>query len=239
MNNPNSKRMLVILAHPDDESFATGGTLAKYANQGVQVVHLCATKGEAGIPGKSFAETAAIREHELLQAAKSLGTEVHFLGYPDGKLANLPPEFILKTISSWMQRVQPQLIITFGPDGVSGHPDHVTISNIVTQAYDLTDQKGMLLYIHPSDATLLGCGVTSSDGNHERELVAVDISDFKFQKLDAMKSHVSQNPGLDGLPEDEINKIACSEIFSIARKAEILDNLPQWFETQEAFAEIE
>ncbi len=77
--------MLVILAHPDDESFAVGGTLAKFAKQGVRVILICATRGEAGISGMKPEEVGKIREGELREAAKHLGIEVYFLGYRDGE----------------------------------------------------------------------------------------------------------------------------------------------------------
>ena len=89
------KRMLAIFAHPDDESFAAGGTLAKYAHQGVQVTLLCATRGEAGISGVTPEEAGAIREAELRKAAEHLGIEVYFLGFQDGELAQTKPETIV------------------------------------------------------------------------------------------------------------------------------------------------
>ncbi len=220
------KRMLVILAHPDDESFAVGGTLAKYAHQDVQVILLCATRGEAGIPGVNPEEAGDIRERELRKAAEHLGIEVYFLGYLDGELAQTKPEALLETIACWIDLVQPQVILTFGPDGVSGHPDHVTISHIVTQAYDQCYKKGMLLYIRPSEATALGCGVTSSNTEDGQPLVEVDISDYKLDKVRAIQCHASQNPGLPGRPEEEVDKIPCSELYTIARDTENRGELP-------------
>jgi len=225
------KRMQVILAHPDDESFAVGGTLAKYAHQNVQVILLCATRGEAGIQGVKPEEAGDIRERELRQAAEHLGIEVYFLGYQDGGLANTPPEMLLETIACWIDLVQPQVILTFGPEGVSGHPDHVTISHTVTKAYDLSYQKGLLLYIRPSEATVLGCGVSFSNSEDGKPLLEVDISDYKMDKVRAIQCHASQNPGLSGRPEEEVEKIPCHELYTIARDAKTADNYPDWFET--------
>jgi LmbE family N-acetylglucosaminyl deacetylase len=227
------RRMLVILAHPDDESFAAGGMLAKYAHQDVQIVLLCATRGEAGIPGVESEEAGELRERELRQAAERLGIEVYFLGYQDGKLDQTQPGLLLETISCWIDLVQPQVVLTFGPEGVSGHPDHVTISNIVTQAYDRCYKKGLLLYIRPSEATALGCGVTTSEVDSGQPLVEIDISDYKLDKVRAIQSHASQNPGLSGKPEVEMDKIPCHELFTIARDAKTADNYPDWFETRE------
>lgn len=86
MNPP--KNLLVILPHPDDENFPMGGTLAKYAANHTRVALVCATRGEAGIPGKPPAEAGRLREDELHQAAAVLGLDnVHFLDYNDGTLA--------------------------------------------------------------------------------------------------------------------------------------------------------
>jgi len=230
MNNIKSKRMLVVLAHPDDESFPIGGTLAKYAHQDVQVILLCATRGEAGIPGIKPEEAGAIRERELRNAAEHLGIEVYFLGYQDGELAQTNSEMLLETIACWIDLVQPQVILTFGPDGVSGHPDHVTISNVVTQAYDQYYNKGLLLYIHPSEATVLGCGIPYSKLDAGQPLVEVDISQYKLDKVRAIQSHASQNPGLPGRPEEEAEKIPCHEIYTVVRAAGTIENYPDWFE---------
>ncbi len=78
---------LAVFAHPDDESFAAGGTLAKYAAEGVEVAIVSTTRGEAGIRGLDAAEASRIREAELRQAAAELGAnQVRFLGYRDGTL---------------------------------------------------------------------------------------------------------------------------------------------------------
>ena len=232
MNEIKPKRMLVILAHPDDESFAAGGTLAKYAHQDVQVILLCATRGEAGIPGVKPEEAGAIREAELRKAAQHLGIEVYFLGYLDGELEHTKPEMLLETIACWVDLVQPQVILTFGPDGVSGHPDHVTISHIVTQVYDQFYNMGMLLYIRPSEATVLGCGVSFSNSDDGKPVVEVDISDYKLEKVRAIQSHASQDPGLPGRPEEEVEKIPCSELYTIARENKFQDEPINWFEGQ-------
>jgi LmbE family N-acetylglucosaminyl deacetylase len=231
MSELKPKRMLVILAHPDDESFTVGGTLAKYAHQDVQVILLCATRGEAGIPGVKPEEGGELRESELRKAAEHLGIEVYFLGFQNGELAQTKPEALLETVACWIDLVQPQVILTFGAEGVSGHPDHVTISHIVTQAYDQFYTKGMLLYIRPSEATALGCGVTSSNMNDGQPLVEVDISTYKLDKVRAIQCHASQNPGLPGRPEEEVDKIPCSELYTIARDLKTAENYPDWFET--------
>lgn len=230
MHEIKPKRMLVVLAHPDDESFAVGGTLAKYADQDVQIVLLSATCGEAGIPGVTAEAACAIRERELKQAAGHLGIEPFFLGFPDGGLVQTMPESIMEAVACWMDQVQPQVILTFGSDGVSGHSDHITISDIVTRVYDRCYKKGLLLYIRPSAATVLGCGVSDLNSDDARPLVEVDICNYRLQKVMAIQSHVSQDPGLPGRPEEEMEKIPCSELFTLARENTFQDQPVDWFE---------
>jgi LmbE family N-acetylglucosaminyl deacetylase len=88
----------------------------------------------------------------------------------------------------------------------------------------------MLLYIHPSEATVLGCSVSLSNTEDGKPLVEVDISDYKLAKVRAIQSHASQDPGLPGKPEEEVDKIPCSEVYSIARDANPTENYPDWFE---------
>jgi LmbE family N-acetylglucosaminyl deacetylase len=223
--------MLAVFAHPDDESFGSGGTLAKYAHQDVQVVLLCVTRGEAGIPGVKPEEAGNIRTRELRKAAEQLGIEVYFLDYPDGGLARTKSQTLLEMIACWIDLIQPQVILTFGPEGVSGHSDHIAISHMVTQAFDLTYKKGMLLYLHPSEATILGCGVSSTGLEDTQPLIEVDISDYKLEKIRAIQCHASQNPTLSGKPENVTDKIPCSELYTVARDMKLKDNYPDWFET--------
>ena len=225
MNELKPNRMLVVLAHPDDESFAVGGTLAKYAHEGIQVILLCATRGEAGISGVAPEKAGKIRELELLRAAKYLGIEVHFLDYKDGELSKTNSRELLEHIACWIDTVQPQVVLTFGPDGVSGHPDHVTISNSVTQAVEQFFPKVCLLYIAPSEATVLGCGVSSSSANPATTLISVDISDYKLEKIRAIQSHVSQHPPLVGKAEEEVDKVPCHEYFSVAHAVNVSNDL--------------
>lgn len=233
MINLKSKRMLVILAHPDDESFAVGGTLAKYANEGVEVVLLCATRGQAGIAGMKPEEAGFIREQELRQAAKHLGIEVYFLDYQDGALSTVNSADLLEYIACWIYTVEPQVILTFGPDGVSGHPDHVTVSKIITQAVEKFFPNVCLLYIAPSEATALGCGVTATISGKEDKIIPVDISDYKIQKIRAIQSHNSQHPPFEGKAEDEVDKVSCHEYFTIAHSIKNSRDLMDCFDIPE------
>ena len=137
-------RLMAVLAHPDDESLGVGGTLAKYASEGVEVFLVTATRGESGryrgfrpddpqYPGLSA--LANIREAELRAAALALGVrEVSLLNYRDQCLDRANPREAIAAIAEHIRRVQPQVVVTFGPDGAYGHPDHVAISQFTTAA---------------------------------------------------------------------------------------------------------
>src|SRR6266545_3609994 len=133
-------KLMCVLAHPDDESLGMGGTLAKYAAEGVETYLVTATRGERGRYGDSGERPGPdvigkTREAELRAAAKELGLrEVEILGYPDGALDTVDPAAAQKTIAGHLRRVKPHVVITFGPDGAYGHPDHVAISQLTTAA---------------------------------------------------------------------------------------------------------
>lgn len=140
----NTKRLLGLYAHPDDEILAPGGTLAKYAQTGVEIEWVCATRGEAGevaAPDLATPENLGqVREQEMLCSANKLGIRrVHFLGYRDSGMAgtadnqhpqayvNSDPEEVVPKLVKLIRRFQPEVALTFEPWGGYGHPDHITI----------------------------------------------------------------------------------------------------------------
>src|SRR6266850_4843578 len=131
---------MCVLAHPDDESLGTGGALAKCAAEGVATYLVTATRGERGrfgdspeSPGPEIVGKA--REAELLAAARELGVrEVRFLDYPDGALDKVDTAEAIEKIAGHLRRIRPHVVITFGPEGAYGHPDHIAISQLTTAA---------------------------------------------------------------------------------------------------------
>jgi LmbE family N-acetylglucosaminyl deacetylase len=135
---------MAVLAHPDDESLGVGGTLAKYAAEGVDVFLLTATRGDSGKyrgyrsdderhPGRTA--LASIREAELRAAATVLGIhDVVLLDYHDQQLDRVDPHEAVSSIAEHLRRVRPDVVVTFGPDGAYGHPDHIAISQFTTAA---------------------------------------------------------------------------------------------------------
>lgn len=133
-------KLLAIFPHPDDETLGMGSTLARYAAEGVETYLVCATRGERGWfdsegtnPG--LEGVARIREAELRCAAAHLGIhEVSFLDYIDGELDQANPAEIMGKLVTHIRRIQPQVVVTFGPDGVYGHPDHIALSQFTNGA---------------------------------------------------------------------------------------------------------
>jgi LmbE family N-acetylglucosaminyl deacetylase len=131
---------MAVLAHPDDESLGTGAVLAQCAAEGIETFLVCATRGERGWSGDpqrnpGLAGLGRLREAELRAAAEVLGIgEVSFLGYTDGDLDQADPLEATARIVAHLRRVRPQVVLTFGPDGAYGHPDHIAICQLTTAA---------------------------------------------------------------------------------------------------------
>lgn len=132
--------LLAVFAHPDDESMGMGGTLAKYAAEGVETYLVCATRGERGWFGDEesnpgFERLAEIRTKELEAAGKVLGLKaINFLNYTDGDLDQANPEEAIGRIVAHIRRIKPQVVVTFPHDGNYGHPDHIAISQFTNAA---------------------------------------------------------------------------------------------------------
>lgn len=146
------KTILVVLAHPDDESFGMGGTIAYYASKGVDVHLVCATRGEAGTVDAVFLKThktiAKLREAELLCAANALGLKsVSFLNYRDSGMAGskdnknakslfrAPVDKVAEKVVAHIRRLKPQVVLTFDEKGGYHHPDHIAVNKATVRAF--------------------------------------------------------------------------------------------------------
>jgi len=145
-------KLMAVFAHPDDESFGIGGTLAKYADEGIETYLVVATRGERGRFGDSkespgLDAVGKAREAELLAAARELGIrEVSFLDYIDADLDKADPNEVVNKVVFHLRRIKPQVVISFDPTGGYGHPDHIAISQFTTAALVCS---GDLKYILP------------------------------------------------------------------------------------------
>ena len=153
------RRLLAVMAHPDDETFGIGGTLALYARQGVECHVVTATGGEVGsAPAdlKGSASVAEMREHELRCAAAVLGlASVSFLGYRDSGMAGTPdnqhpgclamaaPDQVARQVAAHIRRLRPQVLITHDPSGGYGHPDHIATHWASLAAVSLAGDPGL------------------------------------------------------------------------------------------------
>ncbi len=199
-----SKTLLVVTAHPDDESMGPGGTIARCAAEGVRVVLVCATRGEAGKAGDppvcAREELPRVREAELRAAAAVLGiAEIHFLGYMDGRLAEADEAEAAAAVAVHMAAAGAGVVVTFPPGGISGHPDHQAISRVTERAFHQARQAGRglperLYYwtlrpalmrdvfrrepVHPLDAA-----VTAE----------IDVTGFVETKIAAVRHHRTQH----------------------------------------------
>lgn len=133
-------RLLVVFAHPDDESMGMGGTLAKYAAEGVETHLVCATRGERGWFGAEeqnpgLRALGQLREKELENAIRELGMNgLYFLDYIDGEVDQVDHTEAIEKIATHIRRVMPQVVVTFPPDGNYGHPDHVAVGQFTSAA---------------------------------------------------------------------------------------------------------
>ncbi len=139
--NLTGKRLVAVFAHPDDESLGPGGTIARYAAEGVEITLICATRGESGTLGHSSSYGPAllsrIRQAELEAAIEVLRIhDVRILGYPDRNVPSVRVERGIADVLTVLRQVEPDVVIAFHPSGISGHPDHKAMTSFATGAIE-------------------------------------------------------------------------------------------------------
>lgn len=219
--------LATILAHPDDETFGTGGTLIRCVDEGIRVHSLCLTQGEKGSNGGAGAplvpreHVGAARALELEEAGRRMGlSSVTCLRYPDGDLASVKEEWVVRDIVRWLRSVRPDVVITWGPDGGYGHPDHIAAGQRALRAVELAGiarhepELGDHVHvkrcyrfvaaaefidrwkeIRPDFAAYMETLETKPQRwTRERLGAAIDVSGVIERKLEAMKAHQTQWP---------------------------------------------
>lgn len=122
---PLARRVLVVVAHPDDESFGLGAIVSTFVDAGAEIEVLCFTRGEASSLGGGAQSLAEVRAAELAAAAAELGvSNVHLLEHPDGHLADVPLSKTVPVVEEMIERMSPDLLLVFDEGGVTGHSDH-------------------------------------------------------------------------------------------------------------------
>lgn len=192
------RKLVCIFAHPDDEAFGPAGTIAKFAKTR-EVYVLCATRGEAGknyLPSTK-GSLASVRENELKASAKILGVKnVYFLGFEDGTLCNNIYHKLATKIQEKLEKIKPETILTFEPQGVSGHIDHITISMVTSYVfYKLPFIKKMLQHcvLERLSKMRKGYFIYFPPGYKRSQIdKTVNTSKYWPLKVKAMRSHRSQ-----------------------------------------------
>ena len=190
--------LLAVFAHPDDEAYRPGGTLALLAGRGVTVHLLTATRGEAGSCGDpplcNREELPAVRERELRCACAALGIQpAILLDCRDGHLSEANPEQVITQILQMVRRVGAEVILTFGPDGLSGHPDHIAIGSWAEEAFRRSDTVSELYTVAVPQSLAKRMGMAQVRSVPDEDIsVTVDVSPVWKRKMAAIRCHATQ-----------------------------------------------
>ena len=148
--SPRTGTLLGVWAHPDDEAFLSAALMADARRAGERVVVATATRGEQGTSDPLSwppDRLAALREREESRSLAALGvTEHRWLGHHDGELPEVRRAVAVDQVAGLIDEVRPDTIVTFGPDGMTGHPDHCAVSSWTTAAWRRSGHTGRLLY---------------------------------------------------------------------------------------------
>lgn len=194
------RRLLAVWAHPDDEAFGPVGTMALARDHGYATAVITATRGDAGNPEEANLQPdetlGDVRERELRTSTDLLGVEqLHVWQYGDGKLYDVHPDELAAKVVQVMLQWQPEVVITFGPDGITGHSDHVAISAATARAYHAyartTDEKPRLLYV-TVDPEADPVEKMAEAPAPFKPNVMLDVSAYADTKRQALEAHASQ-----------------------------------------------
>lgn len=209
------KPFVAIFAHPDDEAFGPAGKIALEAEKR-DVFIICITDGSAGKDSThSKKDLAQIRKEELLNSAKILGVKgVIFFNYGDGTLSNQYYHRIASRLESNLRKINPDTILTFEPNGVSGHIDHIAVSLITTYVFKKMPSIKKLLYYcvdESEESFFQNYFIYFPKGQKLSEIdLKVDVSSVWDKKISSMLAHKSQKHDcdkilkfLEGRPKNE------------------------------------
>jgi N-acetylglucosamine malate deacetylase 2 len=189
--------LAAVLAHPDDESVGCAGALALAHDEGATTRLLLVTRGESGsADGEGDPAVGDLREAELIGAARAIGLdEVSILeGYPDGGIADQPFDTLVEEIAAWLADRRPAAVVTFGPHGVTGHPDHIVVGSAVRWAVERLADSGIAPNAVYAISPIFDPSGTKYDLSPEEQAAThrIDITAVAPRKLEALVSHASQ-----------------------------------------------
>ncbi|MCS1350957.1 PIG-L deacetylase family protein [Mechercharimyces sp. CAU 1602] len=193
-----NKTILFAFAHPDDETFACAGTIARYHKDARCIVY-CATRGEAGKTGEpplcTTQELAGVRANELQQACDVLGvSSLSLRQFPDGSLDRYETP-LYKDLLHTLQEVQPQIVITFPPHGISGHPDHQTIQRNTLKAVQQlpNNTRPRLLYITIPTSIQRERALPIYSTPDDQINITIDVRPYRTTIIEALRQHRTQH----------------------------------------------
>ena len=198
---PTRRCLLGVFAHPDDETSCAGGTFSRYAHVGVDVYVATATRGEQGRLGThgqevTRADLPRVREAELRTVLQMYGAKPPIvLGYRDQEVSQANADELTTTIAAVMAALTPDVIITFGPLGLTGHPDHVAVHRATVAAFHRyrhrTTAHPRLYYKALLPAAVHALGLTLT-GPEVEPTVLIDITAQKALKVRALRMYTTQ-----------------------------------------------
>lgn len=237
------RRVACVFAHPDDDTYGVAGSLALHASDELQLTVIMATSGGAGRiadPSLATRETLGrVREAEDVASWRALGfdPDVRFLRHPDGGLARIPREQLVLEVRDLLEETAPEVVVTFGPDGITGHEDHVAIGAVATEAFQATRTSSsgqafsrLLHNVVPQSSLdrlnelFRERGLEPMDptkpfmprGVPDRTIgVRVDCSSVYERKLEAIRCHKTQAE-LEDVPYDLWPQMLSTESFTVA-----------------------
>lgn len=225
--------IMSVWAHPDDESYGCAGIMSAAVGNGQKVICLTATKGEAGIQDENrwpAQRLGDIRAKELKQALEILGViNHHWLGYKDGNCADVPTTEASQQIVGFIDKYQPDTILTFGPDGITGHTDHSTVSlwvDMATKGRNISVyhavQETKIYETHILDNDIMAGIYFNIDKPPIHDFDKCDIGfsltpELKAKKLECLKAMPSQTENMLRLSPETISAILSHECFMLAK----------------------
>ncbi len=232
-----SRVILGIWAHPDDEAYLSAAFMAAAVHAGHRVVVATATRGEGGTDDPDLLPPdvlGPLRESELAASLDTLGvTEHHWLAEDlrDGTLADVPVVRGRRLVSDLLESVDPDLVVTFGPDGLTGHPDHRAVSRWVTEAWTARGRRGELWHAALTEQFLdqwgelcddLGVWMTPQAPRAVPTSAVVHLQrcddTLAARKLAALRAHASQTTHLIAqVGESTFSQWWSQEAFAPAR----------------------